>query len=152
MPRVIRRVLHRSFSSQGGADDRLFAVVSGGSKGIGLSFTKALLSDSKQHVIALSRNRSAELQTLEHQYPGRLQWIQTDLENEDSIKSATSAVASNFPKVDILVNCAGILGDGSPSQPGPERTVSAITKDWLVKSFEVSNSRFSSTSSCYKII
>eukprot|EP01040_Poterioochromonas_malhamensis_P020555 gene20555-24564_t len=112
MPRVIRRVLHRSFSSQGGADDRLFAVVSGGSKGIGLSFTKALLSDSKQHVIALSRNRSAELQTLEHQYPGRLQWIQTDLENEDSIKSATSAVASNVPKVDILVNCAGILGDG----------------------------------------
>lgn len=141
MPRVLRRVLHRSFSSQ---DDRLFAVVSGGSKGIGLSFTKALLSQSNQHVIALSRNHSEELQMLEQQYPGRLQWIQTDLENEDSIKSATSAVASTFPKVDTLINCAGILGNGSLSQPGPERTVSAITKDWLVKSFEVSKSKLSS--------
>lgn len=119
-------------------------VVSGASRGIGLEFTRQLLSSSASKVIALSRTcpEGGELHELMTSYPERLQWIATDLQDEASIHQSAKTIKDQHSKVDLLINCAGILGDNSSRQPGPERSISAIKKDWLTKTFEVVNAAF----------
>ncbi len=130
---LIRTITRSNSSSSRGT----FSVVSGASKGIGLEFTKQLLLRPNSRVIALSRTSTDELGSLLQLYPEKLHWICTDLCDESSIKNSIAKLKSISPTVDLLINSAGILGDNTPSQPGPERSVSSIEKEWLLKTFQV---------------
>jgi len=66
----------------------------------------------------------------------RLDFVPLDLESQDSVEHAVNLIQTNYPRVDILLNVAGLLGDGQ-DDPGPERTVRNIQRDWMTKNFQV---------------
>mmetsp|Transcript_11917 Transcript_11917/g.11984 ORF Transcript_11917/g.11984 Transcript_11917/m.11984 type:complete len:298 (+) Transcript_11917:233-1126(+) len=115
-------------------------VVSTASRGLGLEFTRQLLSRTEGRVVALTRSPASapshELSQLLTQHPNRLHITQVDLEDQESVISAGSSLSSYTDRVDLLLNVAGLLGDGS-SSPGPERSVAKIDREWLRKTMEV---------------
>jgi NADP-dependent 3-hydroxy acid dehydrogenase YdfG len=69
-------------------------------------------------------------------YNERLSLVQIDLEDQGSVDQACSTITSAFKRVDLLINVAGMLGDKSSA--GPERSITAMDRDWLTKTFDVS--------------
>ena len=59
-----------------------------------------------------------------------------DLEDQNSIEALANSIKSSHNRVDILLNVAGILGDGSTT-PGPERSLRGMDREWTMKSFNV---------------
>lgn len=60
-----------------------------------------------------------------------------DVEDQLSLVNAATMIKEMFQRVDILLNVAGILGDGGKTAPGPERALSKVQRQWLEKSFAV---------------
>ena len=73
---------------------------------------------------------------LTSEYHQRLSLIPLDLENQTSIDQAAAQIMSQVDRVDLLLNVAGILGDGIHT-PGPERSIEKIEREWLMKSMDV---------------
>ena len=59
-----------------------------------------------------------------------------DLEDQNSIETLTKAIEEKYNRVDLLLNVAGILGDGNTT-PGPERSIRYLDRDWVTKTFAV---------------
>ena len=78
------------------------AVVTGGSKGIGLAVVRTLLEEGVR-VVATSRRRSAELDAL----GGELVHVPVDLMEPDAPAAVIAAAVEAFGGLDILVNNAG---------------------------------------------
>lgn len=113
-------------------------AVSTSTRGIGLEFTRQLLERTQgTQVVALARSGTEKLQMLQQSYPDRLSIVELDLENQDSINNAVKDIVSKTSRLDLLVNVAGILGDGGKTTPGPERSISGIERQWLQKSLDV---------------
>lgn len=63
--------------------------------------------------------------------------IQTlDIEDQQCIETLANTIKTNYNRVDVLFNVAGILGDGKTT-PGPERSIRSMDRDWATKSFNV---------------
>ena len=113
-------------------------VVSGSSRGIGLEFSRQLLLRTVgTKVIGLSRTSSDGLVELKAQFPDRMHIVHVDLEEQESVEAAGKAVAALASRVDILLNVAGILGDGGKNFPGPERSILTIDRDWFTKTLNL---------------
>ncbi|MHA2244737.1 MAG: SDR family oxidoreductase [Candidatus Hodarchaeales archaeon] len=84
-------------------------LITGGSRGLGLEFTKQYLKKVYQ-VISVSRNAedSDELQKLKTEYNGRLEICQLDVSDEESRDLAYHKISDKFAKIDVLINNAGI--------------------------------------------
>jgi NAD(P)-dependent dehydrogenase (short-subunit alcohol dehydrogenase family) len=78
------------------------AVVTGGSRGIGLAVVRSLL-DEGARVVAASRTRSVELEALE----GELVHVTVDLMDPAGPATAVERAVGEFGGLDILVNNAG---------------------------------------------
>ncbi len=95
------------------------AVVTGGSKGIGLAIVRAL-AGSGARVIAGAKASSADLDELARS--GQVQAVEVDLA---SPAGPAQLVAEAGPRVDVLVNNVG----GAPARPGG--FLSITDEDWL---------------------
>jgi len=84
-------------------------LITGGSRGLGLEFTKQYLKEGYQ-VIAASRNalESVELKELKEDYDNQLEIFQLDVSNEESRNRLYQEIAKKVKKIDILINNAGI--------------------------------------------
>ena len=113
-------------------------VVSTASRGLGLEFAKHHLERSDaNNVIALCRQPSRQLEELQTTYKSRLTIIDNfHLDKQDTIVAAAEQIGKSCDSIDLLINSAGILGDNSPSKPGPERSINGIDRDWLVKTLD----------------
>lgn len=120
------------------ADPDAVFVVNGSNRGIGLQFVASLLERVKGKVIACCRSPSEahDLNKIALKYPGRVQILSLDLENQSSIDTLASTVTKKYRRVDALFNVAGILGDGTTT-PGPERSLLNIERDWMEKTLAV---------------
>lgn len=87
------------------------AVVSGGSKGLGLSICRALLAEG-YCVATFSRKTSPELQQLVAANPGRLYWESVDISDDSSLAGFLQRVKETFGRVGYLVNSAGMAVEG----------------------------------------
>lgn len=88
------------------------AIVTGGTKGIGLAVTKLFLAEGAT-VIACSRNKNdLDAEGVDYQ--------KIDVSNVASCKEVVDYVVSKYGKVDILINNAGIMKD---------RTTAKMTDD-----------------------
>lgn len=94
-------------------------AISGSSRGIGLEFSRQLLlRTNAKTVIGLSRTSTPGLLKLLEEFPDRFHICHVDLENQESVETAGAEVARIATRVDLLLNVAGILGDGGKTLPG----------------------------------
>ncbi|OIP40212.1 MAG: hypothetical protein AUK47_08850 [Deltaproteobacteria bacterium CG2_30_63_29] len=97
------------------------AMVTGGSRGLGLELTKVLLEGGASVVVtAREPSRSDALKALEVQYSERLIPLRLDLSLPASIRGLHQALAGRIERLDLLINNAGI---NSSSMSGGERNV-----------------------------
>lgn len=87
------------------------AIVTGGSRGIGLATVKAYLKEGATVILCASRQESADkaVEELKTEFPeAQIEGIAPDLSSLESVKKAFDAVAKKYGCIDILVNNAGI--------------------------------------------
>lgn len=87
------------------------AVVTGGTRGIGLAIVKAYLKEGAKVVLFGSRKESAEkavdlLKKENAKY--EIEGLYPDLTNYAELENTINAVAKKYGKIDILVNNAGV--------------------------------------------
>jgi len=87
------------------------AIVTGGTRGIGLAIVKSYLDNGASVVLWGSREESvnkalAELKSINKKYKVDGMW--PNLADYKAVESAVNAVAKKYGKVDILVNNAGV--------------------------------------------
>ena len=103
------------------------AVITGGSRGIGLATAKAFLREGATVVIAASSQESADkaVAKLKVEFPqSSVGGISPNLASLEEVREAFRYVRENFGCVDILVNNAGV----SESTPFTEYTEEAFDK------------------------
>ena len=91
----------------------LRVLVTGGSRGIGLEFTRQLLARGSR-VIAASRRAGAseDLRTLAAEHGSRLRVLDLDVAAPGSRARFVDLVAEGTPAIDLLINGAGIISGG----------------------------------------
>lgn len=87
------------------------AVVSGGSKGLGLNICRALLAEG-YCVATFSRKSTPELEELIDAHQGQLYWESVDLADDASLTGFLQRVKENFGRIGYLVNSAGMAVEG----------------------------------------
>ena len=104
------------------------ALVTGGSRGIGLAIARALVADGVQvAVTGLSEaHLSAARQKIEAAGPGSVETLQADVRLYADVKRATDATVSRFGGLDILINNAGIGIFASVAAMTPEQWANVI--------------------------
>ncbi len=85
----------------------MVAVITGGSRGIGLATAKELLSEGYT-VVLTARKKSAEVAALEEEYGARVCFVCCDISDEADVCALVEKVRKDFGKTDLLVNNAGV--------------------------------------------
>lgn len=101
-------------------------LVTGASKGLGLTLVKRLLKEGYQ-VAATSRNKAALIDAVGTNDNNFLP-LEVNLSSEESLKAAVNATLAKFKTIDVLVNNAG-YGQGG--------TVEEVTDAETRKNYEV---------------
>src|SRR5438067_1543537 len=81
-------------------------LITGGSAGIGLAFALKFLELGNEVIV--TGRRQAVLDDVKTKYP-KLHTIQSDVGNPGQIASLAARVKAEFPKLDVLMNNAGIM-------------------------------------------
>ena len=97
-------------------------LITGASKGIGLALTKLLL---EKNCNVIGTCRSGKIENFSHP---NLTMFKLDLSDETSIDEAAKRIASNYYKIDILINNAGI---------GPDLEMLLPEKESFLETFNV---------------
>ena len=111
-------------------------LITGGSRGIGLEFTRQYLERGYQ-VYAASRKPwdSGELERLKIQHDDRLVIIQLDVGDERSRRECFRALSASTGKLDLLINSAGILsGNEEFCRPLGELDQGELCRTFLINS------------------
>ena len=122
------------------ADPQAVFVVTGANRGIGDEFVKQLLQRTNGTIIGCCRSPDAaqDLQKLLESHQHRIHKVALGVENQESIEQAGRRIAElSGGRVDMLLNVAGILGDGGKTTPGPERSITKMDRNWFEKTMAV---------------
>jgi 3-oxoacyl-[acyl-carrier protein] reductase len=86
------------------------AIVTGGSRGIGLAIARALLAEGAQVTITGldEAHLSAARRQLEGAGPGSVEALRADVRKYDDVRHAVDATVARFGGLDYLVNNAGV--------------------------------------------
>lgn len=85
------------------------AIVTGGTRGIGLSIVKTYLENGAKVAVAGSRKETVDKALAQlSEYEGRVMGIWPDLCDPEAVAKAFASVKNTFGSVDILVNNAGV--------------------------------------------
>ncbi len=110
----------------------------GASRGIGLGFVRHLIEDPKvARLFAACRepDSTLELKRLADANAKKLRVLSMDVTDEPSVAKAAAEIANESPRLDLLINCAGVLHDEGAL--APERRIAEIEPGRLMRSFEV---------------
>src|SRR4051812_27608681 len=86
------------------------AIVTGGSRGIGLAVARALVAEGA-HVAITGRDErhlSAARRTLENAGPGIVETLQADVRRYEEVERAVASSVARFGGLDVVINNAGI--------------------------------------------
>ena len=104
-------------------------LVTGGGSGIGKALAVAL-HKAGNTVIVAGRRKDA-LVEVTRENPG-MHWIQIDVEKPDEVKAAGQRLAAEYPKLNVLVNNAGIMKmDDAGGEIDEAVLVSTVTTNLL---------------------
>ncbi|MCI5072365.1 SDR family NAD(P)-dependent oxidoreductase [bacterium] len=110
-------------------------LVLGANRGIGLGIVKNLIKDKANFRIYASyrsEERSKELLTLAQQHSKQLKCIVFDAIQESDYRQLYENVASNSERIDLCINCIGILDDGTTF---PERKIEDLSQASLMQAY-----------------
>lgn len=99
----------------------MVAVVTGGTRGIGLAIAKALIAKDFSVIIS-SRNLGEEAKKLIEEYPDIALFFAADISKESDISALVSFAKDKFGAVNLLVNNAGVA-------PKERKDILEITPD-----------------------
>ena len=126
------------------------ALITGGSSGLGFEMAKALLGRGATVIIAARAGERLERAKAELEKVGDAYAVAMDVRDEKSVETAAGWFRERFPRLDMLVNDAGI-GNNAPGMEGlaqehdfwdiPAEAVRAVLETNLLGFFLVS-SRF----------
>lgn len=86
------------------------ALVSGGSRGLGLAIVEALLAEGHR-VATFSRRGSPDVERLQQQYPDSFIFLQGDMAQPEQFPELVRAVEKRLGRLTALVNNAGIVNE-----------------------------------------
>lgn len=108
------------------------ALIVGASQGIGLEFARQFL-ERVDRVYATYRSPDCDLFKLEHP---NLTQLPLDLTDEAQIEQAIAQVKSETPTLHYVINCVGVLHDGTMQ---PEKSLRHLNADQLLKYFQINS-------------
>ena len=85
----------------------MVAVITGGTRGIGLGIAKELLKNNYS-VILTARNESEDVTELKKQYGEKVSFVSCDISKENDVDNLVLFTEEKFGKIDLLVNNAGV--------------------------------------------
>ncbi len=89
------------------------AIVTGGAKGLGAEFAKALAAEGAVAVLADIANGSRVVNSIRERGGSAVE-IRTDVSDEEAVKQLIHTVRSRFGRIDILVNNAAVYASLAP--------------------------------------
>lgn len=110
-----------------------YALIIGATGGIGFAITRLLL-EKGIFVFASyrSNNSNNEVENLKKQYKNIISINNVDITDATSIARAFSDIKNTTDKLDIIINCSGLLHS---EQILPEKKIEDINAEMMVKSF-----------------
>jgi uncharacterized oxidoreductase len=81
-------------------------LITGGGSGIGLEFTKQLVA--RGNTVIITGRDEAKLKRVQTQLP-KVHYLVSDVSKSQDIETLAGQVIKNFPKLNILINNAGIM-------------------------------------------
>lgn len=87
------------------------AIVTGGGSGIGLAIAARIAQESGSIVLAdINEKALASARESLRDTPGQVAAMQVDVTNESAVRELVRSVQDRYGHLDVVVNCAGILG------------------------------------------
>ena len=114
------------------------AVITGGASGLGLATAKGVIGAGGQVVILDINDEQGEASSAD--LGERARYINTDVSNEDSVKTAIKAANEFMGGITLAVNCAGIATAGRTlgrEGPWPTENFNRVIQVNLVGSYNV---------------
>ena len=105
--------INMSSTSANGNSDSLYALIAGGSRGIGFAIAEALAKRG-YHLILIARNMDGLVEAknkLETAYPVHVDVLSNDLSKEETATSIAAWCTNKNIKLKMLCNVAGLGGD-----------------------------------------
>ncbi len=99
----------------------MVAVITGGTRGIGLGIAKELLKNDFS-VILTARSESEETKKLRQQYGEKVDFVSCDISSETDIEKLVLFASEKYGKINLLVNNAGVA-------PKERKDILEITSD-----------------------
>src|ERR687886_8887 len=86
------------------------AIITGGSRGIGLAIARALVADGVQVAVTgrSAAHLSAARRSIEAAGPGAVETLQADVRSHSDAQRAVDATTARFGGLDIVINNAGV--------------------------------------------
>lgn len=108
-------------------------IITGANRGLGLEFVRQYAADGWT-IAAINRRISDELRALAQHH--EIQLITADLTDDDSLRAAVMELEQ--PSIDLLINNAGTMGDGSFSAEGFEyQAFGKFNRDEWLRVFDI---------------
>ena len=95
--------------------DGKYALVTGGTQGLGLAIAKCFADNGAAGIITIGRNATKgneEAEQIKKDTGCNVIFVQTDLPEVDQCRNAVATAKKEFGRLDILVNAAGITDRG----------------------------------------
>lgn len=110
------------------------ALIVGAGQGIGLEFVQQFLQQNRcDRLYATYRNPQSKLLSITDP---RLTCLQVDTTEENQISAAIAAIKAETSTLHQVINCVGILHEGSIQ---PEKSLRQINADQLLRYFQVNS-------------
>jgi 3-oxoacyl-[acyl-carrier protein] reductase len=107
------------------------AVISGGSRGLGMVLVERLLDQGWQ-VATFSRSASEFTEAMTEKHPQDFHWASVDLADTAGLRAFATAARRRFGRIDLLVNNAGVLTDQELFLTVPGRRIEDLIAQNLI--------------------
>ncbi|KAF7555317.1 hypothetical protein G7046_g6586 [Stylonectria norvegica] len=107
-------------------EGKIITLITGANQGVGFEAAKILLRSDKYHVLVGSReisngNDAVALLKALPDTKGSVETIQIDVTDDESVDNAAAKIAFDYPRLDVLVNNAGICPQSSFAGKDPSK-------------------------------
>ena len=108
-----------------------YALVTGCDHGLGLSLASQLLGRGYRVAACRLNREETQIDALAKEHPDQLSVFSVDIGRDGDVRALCEAVGRTFPCLDLVINCAGILG---VMDPGPD---GELDYDLMLRVFNV---------------